>query len=138
LVGSTHGRNELPETHLSTNKSGKPVHSPFEVIFVIRIIHLGYFATAKMVLLTMTPSIVEGLHTLNRAAHGRQATTRPQGDDEPSLGDPAIGNPVSHSQVVDMWKDLKDARHGEYTLEMLLKGANVYVPPPAPKPEPVS
>lgn len=86
----------------------------------------------------MTPSIVEGLHTLNRAAHGRQATTRPQGDDEPSLGDPAIGNPVSHSQVVDMWKDLKDARHGEYTLEMLLKGANVYVPPPAPKPEPVS
>jgi TMEM199 family protein len=102
------------------------------------IIHLAYFATVKMVLLTMTPSIVEGLHALDRAVHDRQPTTRPHRDDAPSLEDPAVGNPVSHSQVVDMWKDLRDARHGEYTLEMLLKGANVYLPPPAPKPEPVS
>lgn len=91
-----------------------------------------------MVLLTMTPSIVEGLQALNRAAHDRQETTRPHRDDEPSLDDAAVGNPVSHSQVVDMWKDLNDAHHGEYTLEMLLKGSNIYIPPPAPKPEPVS
>jgi hypothetical protein len=92
-----------------------------------------------MVLLTMTARMVKGLQTLGNAGNPQNAATRlPQGHDEPSLEDPAVGNPVSHAQAVDLWKALQGAGHGEYTLEMLLKGSRVYVPPPAPKPEPVS
>lgn len=105
-----------------------------------------------MVLLTMTSSIVEGLRVLNRAANPENDTNRAQGDGhgqpgtergpeprpEPSLKHPAIGNPVSHAQVVDLWKVLKDAGHREYTLERLLKGSTVHVPPSVPKPQPVS
>ena len=105
-----------------------------------------------MVLLTMTSSIVEGLQNLTRAADPENDRNRAQGDrleqpgterglehrPEPSLKLPAIGNPVSHAQIVDLWKGLKDVGHREYTLEMLLKGSAVHVPPPVPKPQPVS
>ncbi|KAK4250061.1 endoplasmic reticulum-based factor for assembly of V-ATPase-domain-containing protein [Corynascus novoguineensis] len=80
----------------------------------------------------MTPRIVAGLQSLSEAAPGSLL----QHDGKPSLGEPAVGNPISHSQVVDLWKALRKAGHGEYTLEMLLKGSKVYVPPPPSKPEP--
>ncbi|KAL2151395.1 hypothetical protein VTH82DRAFT_6493 [Thermothelomyces myriococcoides] len=85
-----------------------------------------------MVLLTMTPRIVAGLQTLSEAT----TATLVQNDPEPSLGEPAVGNPISHAQIVNVWKALKESGHGEYTLETLLKGSKVYVPPPPPKPEP--
>ncbi|KAL2163531.1 hypothetical protein VTH06DRAFT_5589 [Thermothelomyces fergusii] len=85
-----------------------------------------------MVLLTMTPRIVAGLQALSEAT----AETLVQNDLEPSLREPAVGNPVSHTQIVNLWKALKETGHGEYTLETLLKGAKIYVPPPPPKPEP--
>ncbi|AEO67950.1 uncharacterized protein THITE_2117138 [Thermothielavioides terrestris NRRL 8126] len=84
----------------------------------------------------MTPSIVEGLQRLNpAAAHQHSQALQAQGD-EPSLEDAAVGKPVSHSQVVDLWRALQDAGHGEFSLESLLRGSKVYIPPPAPKPEP--
>ncbi|KAL2171740.1 hypothetical protein VTG60DRAFT_1738 [Thermothelomyces hinnuleus] len=87
-----------------------------------------------MVLLTMTPRVIAGLQALNKAS----TATLVQNEPEPSLGAPAVGNPVSHSQIVNLWKALKEAGHGEYTLETLLKGSKIYVPPPPPKPEPSS
>jgi hypothetical protein len=98
------------------------------------------FTPLKMVLLTMTPRIVTGLQSLSRAGNSQKAATRPQNCNghEPSLEDPAIGKPVSHSQIVGIWKALNDIGHKDYTLEELLKGSKVYVPPPAPKSEPVS
>jgi TMEM199 family protein len=58
--------------------------------------------------------------------------------DEPSLKNPRIGNPISHGQVIGLSKLLK--AHGIFpnSLDLLLRGARVYVPPPPPKPEPVS
>jgi hypothetical protein len=99
----------------------------------------AYHAISKMVLLTMTPSIVEALQTLNAASRQHQTTADPanQSHNEPSLENPTVGNPVSHSQIVDIWSSLKDAGHKECTLETLLKGSRVYVPPPVPKPQPV-
>jgi hypothetical protein len=93
-----------------------------------------------MVLLTMTPRIVTGLQSLSRAGNSQKTATRPQNSNghEPSLEDPAIGKPVSHSQIVDIWKALNDIGHKDYTLEELLKGSKIYVPAPAPKSEPVS
>ncbi|KAL2019930.1 hypothetical protein VTK56DRAFT_9022 [Thermocarpiscus australiensis] len=88
-----------------------------------------------MVLLTMTPSIVEGLQALNGSSHPRQASLRSQAG-EPPLEGAAVGNPISHSQIIDLWTALKDAGRREYSLERFLKGSKVYVPPTPSKPEP--
>ncbi|KAG5805483.1 hypothetical protein H9Q74_009967 [Fusarium xylarioides] len=96
-----------------------------------------------MVLLTMTSSILEALSLV-------EATETPQTEDhdeteekesqqptkEPTLDDPKLGNPISHGQIVDLWKRLKAQGHSNFTLEQLLRGASVYIPPPPPKPEP--
>ncbi|KAK3290610.1 endoplasmic reticulum-based factor for assembly of V-ATPase-domain-containing protein [Chaetomium fimeti] len=86
----------------------------------------------------MTPRIVAGLQSLSKPRNSQNAAARPRDSDdsEPSLEGPAVGNPVTHSQIVDIWKTLNDIGCGDYTLEELLKGSKVYVPPPAPKSEP--
>ncbi|KAL2268301.1 hypothetical protein VTJ83DRAFT_3147 [Remersonia thermophila] len=89
-----------------------------------------------MVLLTVTPSIVEGLQKLGEANHGHNPTTGlRERSDELLLEDAAIGNPIPHSKIVDIWKSLQTAGHKDYDLEALLKGSMVYVPPPPPKPQ---
>lgn len=96
-----------------------------------------------MVLLTMTLSIVEGLQKLDQPRESRRSDESEaeapleNKTTEPSLEDPEVGKPISHSQVVDLWKQLQAAGHSTYTLEQLLRGANVYIAPPPPKPEPV-
>lgn len=57
---------------------------------------------------------------------------------EPSLSNPKLGNPISHGQIIDLWKDSQARSSHPKTLESLLRGARVYNPPPKPKPEPVS
>lgn len=86
-----------------------------------------------MVLLTMTPSIVEGLGRLPKdaldALHSEAAP----------LDEPAVGKPIAHSQIVDLHRSLKSSSDAAMTisLEQLLRGSSVYNPPPPPKPEPV-
>ncbi|KAB5536193.1 endoplasmic reticulum-based factor for assembly of V-ATPase-domain-containing protein [Coniochaeta sp. 2T2.1] len=95
-----------------------------------------------MVLLTMTPSIVEALAKRKPSDEAEteqpedSTTTSTDQSDEPKLENPAVGNPISHGQIVDLWKQLRGAGEKVYTLENLLRGAKVYVPPPPPKPEP--
>lgn len=98
-----------------------------------------------MVLLTMTTVIVEGLRKPEQpsppteAIETEEEVTSPAKDSiEPSLEDPDVGKPISHGQIVDLWRELKETGDSAYSLERLLRGAHVYVPPPAPKPEPVS
>ncbi|CAG8954871.1 hypothetical protein HYFRA_00008557, partial [Hymenoscyphus fraxineus] len=57
---------------------------------------------------------------------------------EPSLANPKVGNPVSHGQVIDLWKQMKVSKMSPCSLDLLLRGARVYIPPPPPKPEPTS
>lgn len=96
-----------------------------------------------MVLLTMTPSIVEGLQKLEQPLEQKrsdetEAETHPPNETtEPSIESPEVGKPISHGQIVDLWKRLQASGHSTYTLEQLLRGANVYIPPPPPKHEPV-
>ncbi|KAI0122784.1 endoplasmic reticulum-based factor for assembly of V-ATPase-domain-containing protein [Daldinia grandis] len=85
-----------------------------------------------MVLLTMTSSIVEAVDQLFRVGFDDIATSK----GEPSLKDPSVGKPISHEQIVDIWKRLRDESGNTTGLERLLRGATVYVPPPPPKPEP--
>ncbi|KAH6966934.1 endoplasmic reticulum-based factor for assembly of V-ATPase-domain-containing protein [Fusarium venenatum] len=97
-----------------------------------------------MVLLTMTPSIVEALSTVqppetpDSEDHDNENKTQesPQPTNEPSLDDPQIGKPISHGQIVELWKRSQAQDDTNYALEQLIRGASVYIPPPPPKPEP--
>jgi hypothetical protein len=96
-----------------------------------------------MVLLTMTAPLVEALEKLesqsttaestkDRVKLGAQDTTA-----EPSLSEPSIGKPISHGQVIDIYKELKNKGDSSYHLDTLLRGSRVYISPAPPKPEPV-
>jgi len=88
-----------------------------------------------MVLLTMTAPVVEALKlrqstaTDDAEAPDASAATASK---EPSLEEPAVGKPISHGQIVDLWK----SKVSDHSLEQLLRGSQVYIPPPPPKKEP--
>jgi hypothetical protein len=93
-----------------------------------------------MVLLTMTPTLVEALEKLqSNPDHSEKDGDKPQTPDaEPSIAEPKVGKPISHGQVLDIYGQLKKQLGAPYRLEDLLQGTKVYIPPPTFKPEPVS
>lgn len=90
--------------------------------------------TLTMVILTMSHPIVEAIHTRNEVV----LAERPAPEADPSLQIPAVGKPISHGQIVELWNDLRAHGHDKFSLEYLLRGSRVYIPPPPPKPETVS
>ncbi|KAI0148647.1 endoplasmic reticulum-based factor for assembly of V-ATPase-domain-containing protein [Xylariaceae sp. FL1272] len=93
-----------------------------------------------MVLLTMTASIVEALkssESLDLEVELQADADSAVGPDlqDPSLENPAVGNPINHGQIIDIWKSLRGKGHADYSLEQLLRGSTIYVPPPPPKAE---
>ena len=101
-----------------------------------------------MVLLTMTPSIVDALKLLDDLREtdepgndaGEQQPNPESAAATAASPEPAVGNPISHSDIISLHKDLKASQSTtpKYSLEQLLQGSRVYIPPPPPKPEPVS
>lgn len=100
-----------------------------------------------MVLLTVTPAIVRAIAEAQKVAD--EELEKLQLSHEPSLAEPSVGSPISHGQLIDLSKLLKNHadeiaekdEEGEgivYSLDTLLKGSKVYIPPPPPKKEPVS
>ncbi|KAK2057222.1 hypothetical protein LY76DRAFT_606412 [Colletotrichum caudatum] len=108
-----------------------------------------------MVQLTVTPSIVDGLQRLTETRSSRDESNASKTDtaaqestsdgpatsvatptEEPNLERPAVGDPITHGQVLTLWRDLKSECIDGFSLEGLLRGASVYIPPPPPKPEP--
>lgn len=97
-----------------------------------------------MVRLTITPAILRALEELQDRG---QVPEAPGETTEPSLKQPAIGNPITHGQIIAISKTLKEIRTAEtdenventvpYHLDDLLRGSKVYVEPPKPKAEPV-
>ena len=94
----------------------------------------------------MTPAILRALDILS--AHG-QAQIATGNAVEPSLDQPVEGAPISHGQLIEISKRLKQIREEIeyretqndnviYHLDDLLRGSRVYVEPPKPKVEPVS
>jgi hypothetical protein len=99
-----------------------------------------------MVLLCMTDLVVRAINEAREVAADELTNLCLPG--EPSLAEPAVGNPISHGQLIGLAKllrkyaDLVPAKgeNGEavtYTLDSLLRGSNIYIPPPPPKKEPV-
>jgi len=88
-----------------------------------------------MVLLTMTPSLVEGLQSLDEETRlNIQSSSK---DGEADFSSPSVGKPISHEQILYISKVLKSRGITDYRLEDLLFGSRVYVPPVLPKPEQV-
>ncbi|KAG8628967.1 hypothetical protein KVT40_002832 [Elsinoe batatas] len=89
-----------------------------------------------MVLLTVTETAREAI----KVYHEHFEDTK-WSDDEPDLTNTAVGNPVSHSQLVQISDGFRKGTSADYTpsttfdLESLLRGARIYVAPPKPKAE---
>ncbi|OCL02794.1 hypothetical protein AOQ84DRAFT_228440 [Glonium stellatum] len=92
-----------------------------------------------MVLLTMTPAIVATI--LKCQELDPESLIKFQLPSEPSLAEPEVGNPISHSQLIDISKLVKN-HPGQINLsphlDGLLRGSKIYTPPTEPKPEPTS
>jgi hypothetical protein len=99
-----------------------------------------------MVLLTITPAIVRAITEAQKTAEDE--FTKLQKPSEPTLAEAAVGNPISHSQLIDLSTLLK-AHAADITadledeplsirLDTLLRGSTFYIPPPPPKKEPTS
>ncbi|TLS23253.1 uncharacterized protein PpBr36_06487 [Pyricularia pennisetigena] len=86
-----------------------------------------------MVLLTITPQISDAIQAWKTA---QSDDTLRSDDEEPNLDGAEVGKPITHAQVIDLRNKLKSKGNTEYTLEKLLVGSRVYLPPPPPKPEP--
>ncbi|KAI9882885.1 MAG: hypothetical protein M1823_005371 [Watsoniomyces obsoletus] len=93
-----------------------------------------------MVLLTITPAMVNAIRAYQSLPKSSSAQTISHPPEEPSLDDPVEGQPISHGQLFDIITVLESSeneKHDDrYTLDYLLRGSKVYVPPPPPKPEP--
>jgi hypothetical protein len=76
--------------------------------------------------------------TSNGSYNGVVGDEKEPGNQEPRLSNPQLGNPISHGQVIDLWKQLRASDSSPMSLDTLLRGSQVYAPPPKPKPEPVS
>lgn len=98
-----------------------------------------------MVLLTITPTIAAALEQCKEISAEKYSGLSQAG--EPSLDSHELGKPIAHSQILELWKFLRDHKQStkpdgtvkdQYArLDYLLRGSNIYVPPPKPKPEPV-
>ncbi|KAM0460915.1 hypothetical protein ACHAO4_001711 [Trichoderma viride] len=97
----------------------------------------------------MTPSIVDALKQVDEQheAGGQHKADEPgndAGQDQSSDAaassstEPVVGNPISHSDILSLYKKLSASETSEpkYSLEQLLRGSQVYISPPPPKPEP--
>ena len=92
-----------------------------------------------MVLFAMTPTIVGAVKKYNVLKQAATST-----NDEPSLESPATGKPISHGRIIDIHKslstvhsDIESPAEKPYHLDDLLRGAQIYVPPPKPIAQPV-
>jgi hypothetical protein len=98
-----------------------------------------------MVLLTMTPAIVQAIEKLQGVPGALSAEDGSAALDaveegattEPGLLAPELGKPISHGQIIDISKQMKALALSPCHLDTLLRGSRIYVPPPLPKKEPV-
>ena len=92
-----------------------------------------------MLYLTTTPTIVEALEKIQSLERRTIEKDKSEVEKrtEPSSSNIKIGNPISHGQLIHLSKQLKARKLSPNSLDKLLRGSRVYIPPPPPKPEPV-
>ena len=72
-------------------------------------------------------------NTVSKESSARQKA--PDGFD-PSLSNLKPGDPISHRQIIDLWKATKTRKVSSLTLDTLMRGSRIYVAPSKPKQEP--
>ncbi|KAK6006749.1 hypothetical protein QM012_005757 [Aureobasidium pullulans] len=90
-----------------------------------------------MVLLTLTPAAKSAVELYNQLSDQKQDDS----SSDPSLSEPTVGAPVSHAQLIQVARFLRESHllnKNDFRLDALLKGANIYVAPPKPKPQPTA
>ncbi|KEQ99600.1 hypothetical protein AUEXF2481DRAFT_76199 [Aureobasidium subglaciale EXF-2481] len=90
-----------------------------------------------MVLLTLTPAAKSAVDLFNQ----RSGEKHDDSSSDPSLSEPRVGSPVSHAQLIEVARFLRESdvhSKDDYRLDALLKGASIYVAPPKPKPQPTA
>ncbi|CAD0018823.1 unnamed protein product [Aureobasidium pullulans] len=90
-----------------------------------------------MVLLTLTPAAKSAVELYNQLPREKDHVST----SDPSLSEPTIGAPVSHAQLIQVARCLRETdipNKNDFRLDALLKGANIYVPPSKPKPQPTA
>jgi TMEM199 family protein len=84
-----------------------------------------------MVFLVTTPTILTALQALPPSSREKLGLQQEK----------TIGSPISHEQLIALGKALKELQNGQignaHSLDSLLRGTQVYIPPAPPKPEPV-
>lgn len=95
-----------------------------------------------MVYLSMTSAMVSALEIIDQLELKLENDVI---DSDYSLADPAIGNPIEHSQVIAISKlleahncNMPSEESNLYHLDHLLRGSKIYKSPSKPKVEPVS
>jgi hypothetical protein len=89
-----------------------------------------------MVLLTLTPAATSAVELYNQLSDQKDDAL----SSDPPLSEPNVGAPVSHAQLIQVARFLRESQlpnKNDFRLDTLLKGANIYMPPPKPKPQPV-
>ncbi|RKF81855.1 putative vacuolar h+-atpase assembly protein [Golovinomyces cichoracearum] len=62
-------------------------------------------------------------------------STKTENLNNPKLTQPEVGNPITHLQILDLSKLMKCRARGSYSLENMLRGSKIFIPPPSPRPE---
>ena len=104
----------------------------------------GWPLLNTMAYLTITPAILKAIEYIERLGESIQWNEEKE---QPSEAAPFIGKPISHIKILDISKRLRDLAESQsnknsqhvplYHVDDLLRGSQVYVEPPEPKPEPV-
>ncbi|KAL9624508.1 MAG: hypothetical protein Q9160_001172 [Pyrenula sp. 1 TL-2023] len=100
-----------------------------------------------MVLLTATPAIVSAISSLPQTAEQLNNNDSKIGHVSPSTPSilsslpRSLDEPISHASLIELSQILSaafPACSSQYSLHNLLRGTNVYHPPPPPKPQPTA
>lgn len=117
---------------LSSSSSSSPSPRHQQLSFYISVDYdLNIFDSAQMVLLVTTRRILSAIEAI--------PSSRRKDLDLPES--PGLNAAISHDQLIGLSRYLKssleDGDRTPWTLNSLLRGTKVYVPPPPKKPEPV-
>lgn len=109
------------------------VHEDACLLSIRQVLDTSPQPSVTMVLLTITAPMLEAIHEWRDRAPDQELPRKSDG--EPSLSDPAVGKPISHGQVIELRDGLREKGCDSFSLERLLVGSTVFVPPPPSKPE---
>lgn len=84
-----------------------------------------------MVLLTISPNLLSAIEKYNDSHPWTE-------DADPAIKQAALGQPISHDQIIQISRALRNEPGGSnHHLSDLLRGVSIYVEPPKPKPQQV-